>query len=102
MIGIGEIMVNPVLQHAAYTGAPDHMRSLLQAFNLFAMGAMPNAISAVLVQATAPFVPNNLNNGKLPSAYYVVAAFGIVGCLLYYLTTSGSEVAKAIDSSTTT
>jgi len=100
MIGIGEILVNPVLQHTAYVGAPDHMRSLLQAFNLFAQGAMPNAISAVLLQATAPWVTNNLNEGKLPSAYYVVAVYGVLGCFLYYLIT-GSEAAKAIDDSST-
>merc|ERR1712217_739624 len=76
MIGIGEVLVNPVLQHCAYNGAPDSMRSMLQAFNLFAMGGMPNAISAGLSMATKKFTPNNLNNGDLVNVYYINAALG--------------------------
>merc|ERR1712083_1283203 len=84
LIGIGEVLVNPVLQHKAYEGAPESMRSMLQAFNLFAMGGMPNAVSSALSLATAVFTPNNLNNGNLPMVYYINAVFGLVGCALYY------------------
>merc|ERR1712151_1012614 len=66
MIGIGEVLVNPVLQHVAYEGADPSMRSLMQAFNLFAMGGLPNAVSAALTEATARFTPNDLNDGNLP------------------------------------
>merc|ERR1712039_383768 len=84
MIGIGEILVNPVLQHTAYEGAPESMRSLLQAFNLFAMGGMPNAISAGISLATKRFTPDNLNDGSLWVAYAINCAIGAVGMFLWW------------------
>lgn len=89
LIGIGEVLVNPVLQHYAYGGAPESMRSMLQAFNLFAMGGMPNAISSGISMATKTFTPNNLNNGDLVNVYYINAAFGILGCAFFYFASSG-------------
>mmetsp|Transcript_79436 Transcript_79436/g.227975 ORF Transcript_79436/g.227975 Transcript_79436/m.227975 type:complete len:583 (-) Transcript_79436:92-1840(-) len=83
MIGIGEVLVNPVLQHVAYAGADPSMRSLMQAFNLFAMGGLPNAVSAAMTQATASFVPNDLNQGNLPLVYLINIVFGVLGCLVY-------------------
>jgi len=83
MIGIGEVLVNPVLQHVAYDGADPSMRSLMQAFNLFAMGGLPNAVSAALTQATASLVPNDLNDGNLVLVYLINIAFGIFGCCVY-------------------
>jgi len=100
MIGIGEVLVNPVLQHVAYEGADPSMRSLVQAFNLFAMGGMPNAVSAAMSQATASFVPNDLNDGNLPAVYFINVAFGILGCGVYYLVSASrpshqKDVAKS-------
>merc|ERR1712050_230149 len=79
MIGIGEILVNTVLQHTAYEGAPESMRSFLQACNLFAMGGMPNAISAGISLATKRFTPDNLNDGSLWVAYAINCAICAVG-----------------------
>lgn len=84
MIGIGEIMVNPVLQHLAYEGAPPEMKSLLQAFNLFAMGALPNAVASVISQALKAQVPNNLNDGNLPVVYFLNSAIGVIGCFCFF------------------
>jgi len=102
MIGIGEVLVNPVLQHVAYKGADPSMKSMVQAFNLFAMGGMPNAISAAMTQATAPLTPNDLNDGDLPAVYFINAAFGLLGCAAYFLVSSaggaeagGSKAGKA-------
>merc|ERR1712048_1442966 len=89
LIGIGEVLVNPVLQHYAYSGAPESMRSMLQAFNLFAMGGMPNAISAGLSMATQTYTPNNLNNGNLAYVYFINAAFGVLGGAIFYFVSSG-------------
>lgn len=85
MVGIGEVLINPVLQHMAYEGADPSMRSLVQAFNLFAMGGMPNAVSAAISQATASLVPNDLNDGNLPAVYFINVAFGALGCIAYYV-----------------
>jgi len=95
MVGIGEALVNPVLWHVAYTADPS-MKSLMQAFCQFAMGGLPNAISAALTQATKSWTPNNLNNGNLPMVYFVNAAFCLAGCAVYVFVTrsSGSKDGK--------
>eukprot|EP00933_Yihiella_yeosuensis_P026316 TRINITY_DN20420_c0_g1_i1.p1 TRINITY_DN20420_c0_g1~~TRINITY_DN20420_c0_g1_i1.p1 ORF type:complete len:610 (-),score=103.06 TRINITY_DN20420_c0_g1_i1:259-2037(-) len=85
LIGLGEILVNPVLQHTAYDGAHPSMRSMLQAFNLFALGGMPNAISSAFSQAVAPLIPNNMNYGNLPVVYFINAGMGLLGCCMYWL-----------------
>jgi len=84
MVGIGEILVNPVLQHLAYEGAPPEMKSLLQAFNLFAMGALPNAVASSISQALKAQVPNDLNNGNLPVVYFLNSAIGLVGIFCFF------------------
>jgi len=84
MVGIGEILVNPVLQHLAYEGAPSEMKPLLQAFNLFAMGALPNAVASCISQALKSQVPNNLNDGNLPLVYFINSAIGIVGIFCFF------------------
>ncbi|CAE8708888.1 unnamed protein product [Polarella glacialis] len=83
MVGIGEILVNPSLQHFAYDGAHPSMRSLIQAFCLFAMGGMPNALSSAMSMATAEWTPNDLNQGNLPLVYMINALIGLVGCLVF-------------------
>lgn len=90
MVGIGEALVNPVLWHVAYTADPS-MKSLMQAFCQFAMGGLPNAISAALTQATKSWTPNNLNNGNLPMVYFVNAAFCLAGCAVYVFVTRSSD-----------
>ena len=85
MVGFGEIMVNPVLQHLAYEGAPASMKSLLQAFNLFAMGALPNGVASVISQALKSQVPNDLNQGNLPLVYFINSAIGVVGIFAFFV-----------------
>merc|ERR1711948_56683 len=84
MVGIGEILVNPVLQHLAYEGAPPEMKPLLQAFNLFAMGALPNAVASCISQALKAQVPNDLNEGNLPMVYFINSAIGFVGIFCFF------------------
>merc|ERR1740121_1788947 len=85
MVGIGEIFVNPVLQHLAYEGAPSDLKPLLQAFNLFAMGALPNAIASNISQALKAQVPNDLNDGNLPVVYFINSAIGVVGIACFFV-----------------
>ncbi|CAK9060833.1 Protein NRT1/ PTR FAMILY 8.1 (AtNPF8.1) (Peptide transporter PTR1) [Durusdinium trenchii] len=82
MVGIGEVLVNPVLWHVAYTAEPS-MKSLMQAFCQFAMGGLPNAISAALTQATKSWTPNDLNQGNLPMVYFVNVLFCLAGGAVY-------------------
>jgi dipeptide/tripeptide permease len=96
MIGIGEILVNPVLQHTAYEGAPESMRSMLQAFNLFAMGGMPNAVAAGISLATRKYTPNNLNNGNLKVVYMLNCFIGVVGMFLWWALCKRRQVREAL------
>ena len=83
MMGTGEALVNPVLQHVAYEGADPSLRSVMQALCLFAMGGLPNAISAALTQAMASWTPNDLNQGHLPMVYLVNVIFCLAGCVAF-------------------
>jgi len=60
------------------------MKSLLQAFNLFAMGALPNAVASSISQALKAQVPNDLNNGNLPVVYFLNSAIGLVGIFCFF------------------
>lgn len=82
LIGIGEVLVNPVLQHYCYEKAPESMRSMLQALNVFAMGGLSNAVSAALSMATASWTPNDLNDGELQSVYFLNIGIAVVGCFI--------------------
>mmetsp|Transcript_41801 Transcript_41801/g.108272 ORF Transcript_41801/g.108272 Transcript_41801/m.108272 type:complete len:577 (+) Transcript_41801:98-1828(+) len=83
MCGMGEIMVFPVLQHMAYEGSPPEMKSLLAAFNLFAMGALPNAMASAISQAFEKLVPNNLNHGNLGLVYVINSCLGLFGICIF-------------------
>merc|ERR1712039_636201 len=74
-VGVGEALWAPAMYQLAYSSAPERMRPLLQAFNLFSMGAMPSAISASISRAVAPLVPNDLDDGN-------IAALGVLGIAL--------------------
>merc|ERR1712087_211156 len=60
------------------------MKSLMQAFCLFTMGALPNAVASAVSQGEAAWVPNNLNNGNLALAYMVNCGIGLTGLLLFW------------------
>eukprot|EP00931_Biecheleriopsis_adriatica_P038088 TRINITY_DN21841_c0_g1_i1.p1 TRINITY_DN21841_c0_g1~~TRINITY_DN21841_c0_g1_i1.p1 ORF type:complete len:547 (+),score=98.79 TRINITY_DN21841_c0_g1_i1:188-1828(+) len=91
MIGIGEVLVNPVLQHFAYESSAPSMRSLMQAFTLFACGGMPGAISTTMNLVLEPYVPNDLNRGNLPAVYFVNVALGLFGGAMYYMVRPGRQ-----------
>eukprot|EP00122_Pirum_gemmata_P003316 Pgem_evm1s3000 len=75
IMGLAEILVNPVMLHFSYDQAPPRTRSLTQAFNLVACGALSNGFTAPLTTALSPFYTDNLNDGHLEYIYYVSAAF---------------------------
>jgi len=83
LVGIGEVMVNPVLQFIAYERSPPEMKPLVQAFNLFSSGALGNGIASVISQQLSGLVPNNLNYGNLQTFYYVNTGVGIAGILAF-------------------
>merc|ERR1712154_682641 len=79
MTGLGEMLVQPMLQHYAYAEVPDDMRSFMQAVYGFAKGAMPAAFTSIYFQAVRRFTPNVLNEGNLPLVYAINCGIIVLG-----------------------
>lgn len=69
LMGLAEIYCNVTLMYYAYAKCPDSMRNLSSACYFFAQ-AVSSGIFAVMVQALATFIPDNLNEGHLEYGYY--------------------------------
>lgn len=93
-VGMGEVLVNPVLQHLAYVGAPASTRSLMQAFTLFAGQGFPSALTSPLSLVAARWTPNDLNHGNLEYVYFLLIAVGLAGCYLFSLVSSSPSAAE--------
>jgi len=93
LCGVSEVLVFPTLQHVAYEGSPIEMRPLMQAFNAFAAGAMPNAFASVINRSLAAFVPNDLNQGNLPMVYAINCGIGVLGICVFWVISRASSVA---------
>eukprot|EP00951_Prasinocladus_malaysianus_P004167 scaffold29452_cov40-Prasinocladus_malaysianus.AAC.1 len=85
VVGMGEVLVNPVLIYFAYNQAPVRTRSVMQAFNLLCQGAISSAYTAALTTALTCWFTDNLNDGHLPYYYFVNAAIGALGIPLYFV-----------------
>lgn len=78
-IGIGEIMVNPVLYYYAYEKTPAKTQSIIQAVNLVFQGAYPPALVGVFSTVFSSAQPNNLNDGHIEVFYYLALAIIALG-----------------------
>lgn len=83
LTGMAELLVQPILQYHAYRCASPRAKSLMQAFYLFAKGAMPAAFTAVFYQAMKPLIPNDLNAGKFPLVYVLNMFIIVIGASLF-------------------
>jgi len=82
-VGFGEALWAPAMYELAYSSAPPRMKPLLQALNLFAMGSMPQAISSSISRASAPLVPNDLDEGNIAVMFLIIAGLGLLGIFLF-------------------
>merc|ERR1719498_178020 len=80
LTGAGEILVNPVVYQYVFEHAPVRLRSLVQAMNLVAAGAISNAITASL----SPLIPQNFNEGQLVYYFYANIGFAIAMLIGYW------------------
>lgn len=85
IVGIGEVLINPVLYYFAYNQAPIRTRSMMQAFNLLCQGAVSSAYTAALTTSMTVWFTDNLNDGHLDYFYYTNAAIGALGIPLFFL-----------------
>merc|ERR1712100_299904 len=82
LTGIGEIMVNPVIQEFAYDEVSPCLKSLLMGVTMVVMGCIP----AVIGGAFAGFIPErNLNNGNVNFVFYAYFVFGVLLLMAYWL-----------------
>eukprot|EP00123_Amoebidium_parasiticum_P007210 comp17963_c0_seq1/m.18314 comp17963_c0_seq1/g.18314 ORF comp17963_c0_seq1/g.18314 comp17963_c0_seq1/m.18314 type:complete len:582 (-) comp17963_c0_seq1:627-2372(-) len=79
LIGFAEVFINPFLYFFTYEQTPPRARSISQAFNLLAMGALSNGFTTALTLAMIDFYTDDLNEGHIEYFYYVSAAAAIVG-----------------------
>jgi len=82
LMGTAEVLVNPTIYAMAYEEAPMKVRSVVQAFQLFANGCLSNAFTSIISQA---LFPNNLDTGHLEYFYYTNVAGSFLGIFLYWL-----------------
>jgi len=81
LTGVGEILVNPVIQEFAYDEVSPRLKSLLMGVTMVVMGCIP----AVIGGAFAGFIPNtNLNNGNVNFVFYAYFIFGVLLLMAYW------------------
>merc|ERR1711862_194863 len=83
LIGMGEIMVNPVLYYFAYALTSTKTQCFIQAVNLLFQGSYPPAIASVLAVLLKNDQPDNLNRGHLEIFYYICLAVCILGMPIF-------------------
>ncbi|KNC83440.1 hypothetical protein SARC_04305 [Sphaeroforma arctica JP610] len=86
LIGIAEIMVNPVLYFFTYTQTPFNTRSLAMAFVLMVQGSLSNVFSSAFSTALQRYYTDDLNDGHLEYFYYLAGSMAVVGIPAYILT----------------
>merc|ERR1719163_469464 len=80
LMGMAEVLVNPSLYALAYDEAPLKVRSVIQAFQLFANGCISNAFTAIV---SKKLFPDDLDKGHLEYFYYANIVFALLGIFLY-------------------
>lgn len=80
--GVGEILVNPVIQEFSYDEVSPRLKSLLMGVTMVVMGCIP----AVIGGGFAGFIPErNLNNGSVNYVYYAYFIVGVLLLMTYWL-----------------
>lgn len=96
-IGMGEIMINPVLYYYAYSMTPGKTQSIIQAVNLVFQGAYPPALQAVFTTLLKDDEPNNLNNGRVWMFYVISLVFIVIGTPIFFLVQRYSELEQLLE-----
>merc|ERR1711998_200446 len=79
--GIGEILVNPVIQEFSFDEVSVTLKSLLMGVTMVVMGCIPAVISG----ASSGFIPNDLNLGNVNIVYIVFVALSLVLLAVYWV-----------------
>lgn len=84
-MGLGEVMVQPVIFYYVYSMTPRRTQSIIQAVNLVFGGAYPAALVSVCSTLLTKNQPNNLNDGHIWKFYVVSLVSLFVGTPLFLL-----------------
>jgi len=79
--GMGEILVNPVIQEFAFDEVSANLKSLLMGFTMVVMGCIPSVVSGSL----AGFIPNDLNKGNVDVVFIVFIVLSIILLGMYHM-----------------
>jgi len=106
LTGIGEALVQPVLQHYAYSHTPKAGRALVQAIVLVFTGMYPLALVTVFTTLLKDHLQNDLNRTSkvlglslgIEVFYYIGLLFAIVGLPLTYIVLKKAKMEPVSDS----
>jgi len=79
--GMGEILVNPVIQEFAFDEVSANLKSLLMGVTMVVMGCIPSVISGSL----AGFIPNDLNKGNVDVVFVVFIVLSVILLGVYHM-----------------
>lgn len=99
-IGMGEIMVNPVLYYYAYSMTPGKTQSIIQSVNLVFQGAYPAALVGVASTLLSRQQTENLNNGRLWIFYVIGLVLILIGIPVFFLVKNACVLEQPFDPET--
>jgi dipeptide/tripeptide permease len=79
--GMGEILVNPVIQEFAFDEVSSNLKSLLMGVTLVVMGCVPGVIEGTLTG----FIPNDLNKGNVDVVFILFIVLSLILLGLYHM-----------------
>lgn len=79
--GMGEILVNPVIQEFAFDEVSSNLKSILMGITMVVMGCIPSVISACL----SGFIPNDLNKGNLDVIFIMFIVLSGILLAVYHV-----------------
>merc|ERR1711998_674035 len=79
--GMGEILVNPIIQEFAFDEVSANLKSLLMGITMVVMGCIPAVISGSL----AGFIPNDLNKGNVDVVFILFIVLSLILLAVYHM-----------------
>jgi len=79
--GMGEILVNPVIQEFAFDEVSSNLKSLLMGVTMVVMGCIPSVISGSL----SGFIPTDLNRGNVDIVFIIFIILSLILLGVYHM-----------------
>jgi len=89
--GMGEILVNPIIQEFAFDEVSPNLKSLLMGVTMVVMGCIPSVISGSL----SGFIPNDLNKGDVDVVFIMFIVLSLILLAVYHVIAIPDKVREA-------